>query len=151
MMENDEAAFVAGYQPPRIPKETIDASITMATEVMNQVLQFVKTDHYNQLSTRVRYTPVKGDGYWYPTPPAYLEPVEPNWKTVRPLMLDSCSQFAPAPPTPFSKDSSSEFFALAKEVYEYGQHPTADELAVSFVLGLQPVCGRNSRAHVHRV
>ena len=102
MIEDDEAQFIYQLKAAQsLSNETINESVAVAKDVTAQLISFTKTDHYNQLSTRVRYTPVKGDGYWYPTPPAYLDPVEPNWKTIRPLMLDSCSQFAPVAPVSF--------------------------------------------------
>jgi hypothetical protein len=62
-----------------------------------QIAAWSKKDDYGKLSARLRYTPLKGDGYWFPTPPSYMEAVEPNWKTVKTLIIDSCNQFVPAP------------------------------------------------------
>lgn len=131
MIQDDEDEFLKKLEEANVAKQTIDESVTVAKDVVNQVIGFSKKDNYNKLSARVRYTPVKGDGYWYPTPPGYLDPVEPNWKTIRPLMLDSCNEFIPVAPTAFSKDSSSDFFTLAKEVYNYGVHPTKEEVAIA--------------------
>src|SRR5690348_4199461 len=72
--------------------------VRYAMEVAAQVIEYAKKDGYNKLSTYTRYTPKKGEGYWYPTPPAYMAAVEPRWETVRPFFLDSASQFAPPPP-----------------------------------------------------
>ena len=131
MIEDDEEDFIKKLKAANVSQSTLDESIAVAKDVTAQIILFSKQDNYNKLSTRVRYTPVKGDGYWYPTPPGYFDPVEPNWKTIRPLMLDSCNEFVPAPPTAYSKDSSSAFYALAKEVYDYGAHPTKEEVAIA--------------------
>lgn len=131
MIEEDEDKFIKQLQDAKVAQATIDSSISVAKEVVKQVIAFSKTDHYNQLSARVRYTPVKEEGHWFPTPPGYFDPVEPNWKTIRPLMLDSSAEFKPTPPVTYSKDSGSAFYALAKEVYNYGVHPTKEELAVA--------------------
>jgi hypothetical protein len=53
--------------------------------------------------------------------------VEPRWKTVRSFFLDSANQFAPAPPTAFSKDSASTFYKLMREVYNTGNNLTEEE------------------------
>jgi hypothetical protein len=74
---------------------------------------------------------MKGDGYWYPTPPAYIEAVEPNWKTIRPMLIDSCNQFMPSKPVDFSKDSNSAFYKQAYEVYDVSNHPKGEEVAVA--------------------
>jgi len=43
--------------------------------------------------------------------------VEPWFKTVRPFTLDSCSQFKPVPPIPFSTDKHSAFYNLMMQNY----------------------------------
>jgi hypothetical protein len=60
-----------------------------------------------------------------------MEAVEPNWKTIRPLMIDSCNQFMPLPPVAFSKDSGSNFYRQAKEVYDVSIHPTQEQLRIA--------------------
>jgi hypothetical protein len=109
----------------------LDSSVAVAIYMAARIVEYAKTDRYGKLSAQLRYTPVKGEGYWYPTPPAYMEAVEPNWKSVRPLMMDSCNQFLCKPPVAFSKDSTSEFYRLAKEVYDISLHPEAEQLSMA--------------------
>jgi hypothetical protein len=92
--------------------------VRFSMEVARQVLLYARADGYNKLSTFTRYTPRKQEGFWYPTPPAYMGAVEPQWATVRSFFLDSASQFAPPPPAPFSKDTTSSFYRQMREVYE---------------------------------
>jgi hypothetical protein len=94
-------------------------------------VRFSQTDRYSRLSALKRYTPLKAEGSWYPTPPAYIEAVEPNWKTIRPLMLDSVTAFKPALPLPFSKDTASAFYHQVKAVYEVSKHLTAEQLQIT--------------------
>ena len=95
------------------------------------VVSFAKTDHYAQLSALKRYTPLKAEGSWYPTPPAYLEAVEPNWKTIRPLVIDSASQFRPGLPCAFSKDSTSAFYRQARAVQKAAEHLTDEQTQIA--------------------
>jgi len=118
MLEDDEAKYLAILKKNKISKAIIDSSVAVANFVSDQLVAYAKADGYLQLSTKLRYTPSKAEGHWYPTPPAYIEAVEPNWKTIRPMLIDSCNQFIPLPAVPFSKDSSSDFYKLAKEVYD---------------------------------
>ncbi|MFN4314031.1 MAG: vanadium-dependent haloperoxidase [Chitinophagaceae bacterium] len=111
--------------------DEIELAKSEADRLVKDVLAYAKGDRYNQLSARLRYTPKKGDGYWYPTPPAYIDAVEPNWFTVRPMVIDTCTQFRPDPCVPFSKDSSSVFFKMAREVYEVSKAATAEQLAIA--------------------
>ncbi|MEO5603949.1 MAG: vanadium-dependent haloperoxidase [Cyclobacteriaceae bacterium] len=100
-----------------LSEREISQHVKYSLEIAKQVVQYAKSDHYNKLSTYTRYTPKKGEGHWYPTPPAYMAAVEPQWQTVRPFFIDSASQFSPSPPAPFSKDSASSFYRQMKEVY----------------------------------
>ena len=99
-------------------EEEIKASQQYALAITKQILTYAKGDKYNRISNYARYTPVEKEGYWYPTPPAYMAAVEPYFMTVRPFTLDSCSQFKPAPPVPFSKDKNSAFYKLVLQNYK---------------------------------
>lgn len=130
-LQDDEDLYVAQLKKNKISPTTIDQSIAVAQQVSAQIINFSKADHYNQLSAKLRYTPKKGDGYWYPTPPAYLDAVEPNWKILRPMVIDSNAEFKPIAPVKFSKDTTSTFFKLAKEVYDVSKKPTPEQLHIA--------------------
>jgi hypothetical protein len=131
MLQKQEDEFLQKLKKSKIPKSIVDESITVANFVAGEIVSYAKADGYGKLSAKLRYTPLKEEGYWYPTPPAYMEAVEPNWKTIRPLLIDSCNQFLPEPPIPFSKDSNSIFYKMAKEVYDISKSPTPDQLQIA--------------------
>jgi hypothetical protein len=122
MLEEDQKKFLEDLKKEGFDEKTIQQSVLVAQEVAKQIITFSATDHYSTLSTRLRYRPLKGEAYWFPTPPGYIEGVEPHWKTIRPAIIDSSGQFKPKPPVPFSKDSSSAFYKLAYEVYKSGKN-----------------------------
>ena len=101
----------------KLSDREIAQNIRYAVEIANQVLDYAKTDGYGKLSTFTGYTPRKGEGYWYPTPPVYMAAVEPDWETIRPFFMESADQFSPMPPTSFSMDSTSAFYGQVMEVY----------------------------------
>ena len=103
-------------------------SIAAAKKIAAAIVQWSLGDKYNRLSGRLRYTPLKGEGYWYPTPPAYIEAVQPHWRTIRTMVVDSASEFVPRPLVPFSKDSSSVFYHLAMEVYNVAKRADSNQL-----------------------
>jgi hypothetical protein len=116
----------AGLKPSMLAQSVRVGKLAAAAAV-----GFSKADRYSRLSALKRYSPLKDDGKWYPTPPAYLEPVEPNWKTIRPLMIDSAGQFRPALPVPFSRDTTSAFHRQAKAVYNVSRQLTADQTQIA--------------------
>ncbi len=127
MLKDDEDSFVALLQKAGIKQAVIDQSVKVAVKASAAIVSFSRADHYNQLSALKRYTPVKGEGYWYPTPPAYMEAVEPNWKTIRTMVIDSSNQFKLRSLLQFSKDTASDFFKQAKAVYTTSKKLTADQ------------------------
>jgi hypothetical protein len=145
LLEIGRALMPSGYLLDGKKKELVDQckkqkkysdremalQVRYATEVAAQVIDYAKKDGYNKLSTYTRYTPKKGEGYWYPTPPAYMGAIEPRWETVRPFYLDSAAQFAPPPPAPFSKDASSSFYLQMKEVYDVSRNLTTEQQGIA--------------------
>jgi hypothetical protein len=125
LLEEKKKKLVDYYKASKLLTEKeIAQQIKYSVEIASQVIRYAKTDGYNKLSTYARYTPKKAEGHWYPTPPAYMSAVEPQWQTVRPFFMDSASQFAPNPPAPFSKDTTSSFHQQMKEVYNISSRLT---------------------------
>ncbi|MBN3519832.1 vanadium-dependent haloperoxidase [Algoriphagus lutimaris] len=100
-----------------ISKKNLQAHIDLATEVAGKVMEVANKDGYLQLSTLTRYTPKKGEGYWYPTPPAYIAAIEPEWKTILPFFIQDLENFEPAPMAPFDMSEGSSFHKQLMEVY----------------------------------
>jgi hypothetical protein len=98
--------------------EVIDSSKHYAQAISKQILGYAKKDKYNRISNYIRYSPLGKDSTWDPTPPAYMAPVEPYFNTIRPLTLDSSSQFLPDPPIPFSTDKHSAFYKFMMMNYK---------------------------------
>jgi len=130
MLQEDEDEYVKLLKLQLVDAKVIQRSIEAGEKASAAIIEFSKGDHYNRLSAALRYTP-KGEGYWYPTPPAYFEAVEPNWNMIRPLMIDSASQFKPKVPLKFAKDSASAFYKLAKEVYNSSLHLTPQQRTIA--------------------
>ena len=99
--------------------------------IAKAVLAWSKKDNYAQTRSAAKYTVPNDEGKWVPTPPGYFQAVEPQWKTIRTIALDSCNQFAPPPPCRFSKDSAGEFYKMAKQVQDTGVHLTEEQIAIA--------------------
>ena len=69
---------------------------------LNQSVQkcfVMKTDAGLKTSVESIANDKTADGYWKPTPPVFMAPVEPNWSSLRTFVLDSAQQFKVLPPT----------------------------------------------------
>lgn len=88
-------------------------------EVSSQIIKWMQKDNYVETRTMPSFNVYADDpARWQPTPPAYMNAVEPHWKKIRPFVLDSSSQFKPFPPPKFSLKKDSEFFKEVMDLYE---------------------------------
>lgn len=114
-----------------MPSEISDNTRDYAKIVSKNVLAWGKKDNYRQTRSAIKYTVNGDEGRWTPTPPAYMPAIEPNWMKLRPVMIDSASQFLPVPPTKFSKEKDSDFYKLASEVYKMGTELNDQQKAIA--------------------
>jgi len=110
-----------------IPAPVFARSIAYGDQVAQHVLAWAKTDHFLESRGLPKYTVTSEPGRWGPTPPAYMDAVEPNWATLRPFVMDSASQFRPKPALAFDTAQGSPFFRQVREVYETGKRVTDDQ------------------------
>lgn len=130
-LQDRQQKLITALKKSRVPSAVINASVNLAEKTVQHIIQYSKGDQYNLLSSRRRYSPDRTDSSWYPTPPGYMEAVEPHWKTIRTMIIDSSNQFVSSPPVPFSIDSSSNFYALAKEVYDASVTNNAEQRLIA--------------------
>jgi hypothetical protein len=118
LLDEYETKYVDSCQNIGFSKTVIDNSLKYAQAISQQILKYAKADKYNRISNFPRYSPRNTEGSWYPTPPAYLAPVEPYFNTIRAFTVDSAAQFKPVPPVAFSKEKNSDFYKLMDAVYK---------------------------------
>ena len=107
-------------------KKEFTASKKYGLQVAEHISEWMNGDNYNQTRTMPKFTVDIGDpSRWQPTPPAYMDGIEPHWNKIRPFVIDSASQFRPTPPPPFSMEEGSEFYKEVKEVYDISNEITA--------------------------
>ncbi|WP_298486222.1 vanadium-dependent haloperoxidase [uncultured Maribacter sp.] len=106
-------------------KVEFKASETYGLKVANHIKEWMNKDNYSQTRTMPKYTIETEDpSRWQPTPPAYMDGIEPHWKKIRNMVLDSASQFKPIPPPKFSMKKDSDFYKELIEVYTVNQDIT---------------------------
>jgi len=94
-----------------MPSEEFKNSVAFADTVGSAIMAWSRKDNYAQTRSFPKYN-VKNDvlGRWIPTPPAYTEAIEPNWNKIRPLVMDSASQFMPPRPPAFDMTDKNSLF-----------------------------------------
>ncbi len=108
-------------------KESLDdstykRSLAFGDSVAQAILKRARKDGYQQSRGKPKYLGSNDPGKWRPTPPDYMDGVEWCWNTMKPLVMDSASQFRPDPPPAFSMDTVSYFYKNLIEVYNMGRN-----------------------------
>jgi len=99
------------------PKQ-FETSKTYGLKVVEFMGKWMNTDNYKETRTMPKFSVFSDDpSRWQPTPPAYMDGIEPHWSKIRTLVLDSAAQFKPIPPPSFSMEKSSVFYKELEEVY----------------------------------
>lgn len=133
MMDQYEKRFLDSCRQLGASDEILEQSKQYAEQISKQLLDYAKSDRYNQISNLPRYTPSNNPGAWFPTPPGFIAAVEPYFNTIRSFSLDSASQFRPPAPIAFDSTKNSKFFQLANAVYQEGKSSdTAHQVIASF-------------------
>ena len=130
-----------------------EASKNYGLQVAEAVKAWYDKDNYKQTRTMPKFTVDTEDpSRWQPTPPAYMDGIEPHWNKIRTLVIDSAAQFKPVPPPPFSMEETSDFYKELKEVYNISQEITAngdtsEEIAIAKFWDCNPYVSVN-RGHL---
>ena len=119
----------AEMQKIRMPVEVFEASVAYGEQVADHVIAWYDGDMYKQTRTFPKYSITDDESKWQPTPPDYMDGIEPSWMKIRTFTLDSADQFIPPPPTEYSLDPDSKWMAEVEEVYNVFKNVTDDESA----------------------
>lgn len=147
LMNEHRDATYATLKEKGIPEDVFEASIAYGKEVGDVIKAYSSKDNYHQSRSFPKFTVTEEEGTWQPTPPAYMEAIEPHWNKIRTFVLDSASQFKPLPPPPFSTDPESEFFKVAKEVYDMDRAASQEQKDIALFWDCNPY-KMNVKGHV---
>lgn len=108
-------------------EELFISSKDYGLQVANHIAEWMDQDNYKQTRTMPKFSVITDDpARWQPTPPAYMDGIEPHWNKIRPFVIKTADQFKPVPPPAFSMEEDSEFYKELKEVYDISNKITAD-------------------------
>lgn len=120
-----------------INKKEFLAAEKYGLAVSSHIIDWMKKDNYIETRTMPNFNVHSDDpSRWQPTPPAYMNGIEPNWNKIRPFVLDSATQFKPIPPPIFSLEKGSDFYKEVMDLYEMTNNirkngDTSEEVAIA--------------------
>lgn len=114
-----------------VNKEFFANSVAYGDEVAEHILAWADGDMYKQTRTFPKFTITDDPTRWQPTPPGYMEAIEPSWNQIRPFVIDSANQFVPERPTAYDMSKGSDFYKEVMEVYEVGNSLTEEQKEIA--------------------
>lgn len=99
------------------PKD-FSAAKDFGLNISKQIIYWMGQDMYKETRSMPDFNIYEKDpSRWEPTPPAYMNGIEPHWDKIRTFVLDSAAQFKPLPPPMFSLKPKSDFHNEVMTVY----------------------------------
>lgn len=115
-----------------IPEDELSASLAYGEMATEDIMAYVKTDGYAETRTMAHFEFEKVEsGKWVPTPPNFMNPIEPNWNRLRTFTLDSATQFIPPRPSFFDREEGSDFYDEMIEVYHTCKNLTPEQREIA--------------------
>ncbi|MGM0946773.1 MAG: vanadium-dependent haloperoxidase [Bacteroidota bacterium] len=114
-----------------VKKSELSTHLQKAELIASQVIDLARNDGYFELTALTRYTPDESPESWYPTPPAYIAAVEPEWRTMKPFFIEDLNDFEPLPMAKYDLTEGSSFHQQLLEVYETGKKLTENQKLIA--------------------
>ncbi len=120
------------YKNTGMPKAILERSSSYSDTLAKHIIAWSGKDNYKQTRSFPKYSLQKNPATWQPTPPGYMDGIEPSWNKIRPMLMDSAAQFKPLPPTPFDiANKNSTFYKEVMEVYETVKNADQEQTAIA--------------------
>jgi hypothetical protein len=130
-MDSLRSAMHQRFRDMGVPRDVFERSVAYGDTVAQHVLAWASQDGFIETRGYPKFTVLPEPGRWVPTPPAYMDAVEPSWAQLRPFVLDSSSQFRAPPPAPFDMTAGSDFRREVMEVFEIGTTLSQEQRAIA--------------------
>ena len=126
-IKNFHNQLLKEYKASGIPQVVYDSSLAYGKQIATAILAWAAKDQYKETRALGKFAVLDDSITWKPTPPAYMQAIEPYWGRMRTFVLDSIKNFKPLPAIPFSTDTASTFYKEAKAVFDKGNNLTNEE------------------------
>lgn len=109
-------------------EQTFKVSEAYGLQVASHIRKWMSKDNYSETRTMPKFSVhTDEESRWQPTPPTYMDGIEPHWSKIRPLAIKAANQFKPVPPPEFSMEPGSRFHNELMEVYNIREEIAKDE------------------------
>lgn len=113
-----------------VESEKFQRSQEYGRAVATAIYNWSKTDNYDVTNTA--YTlPTTPVGIYIPTPPNFVKPILPFVGNSRPFLIQDGSGVCPPPPFAYSESPSSDFYKMARDIYDVSKSLTAEQATMA--------------------
>jgi hypothetical protein len=119
-------------------------SFNYGKQIADSIIAYSKRDNYLKSRGLMRYVVTNKPSDWQPTPLDYAQGLEPHWNTIRPLTLNSPSQFSPKQKLVYSKSKKSAFYKTMMETYTIGKNLDSVKKSIALYWDDNPNVSKNS-------
>jgi membrane-associated phospholipid phosphatase len=111
-----------------LSERCIRATKIFADTIAASIIAWSKKDRYGATRGAPKYEFKVQEDRWAPTPPMYASAVEPYWKKIRPMVLDTSIMFdIPRPPQFDINNKNSSYYQSLLEVKNIGDSLTKEQ------------------------
>ena len=146
-MESLRAEKFAQFEAAQMPQKVYDRSMVFGQQIADHILAWADKDNYKQTRTFPKYSITNDPEKWTPTPPSYMDAIEPSWNKIRTFVLESPDQFVPKPPTEVDMNKNSKWYQEVDEVYEVVKNATEEEKEIASFWDCNPYVSHH-KGHV---
>lgn len=109
--------------------EEVSNTKAFADSITAAILKWSKGDNYAKTRSAEKYNvDFNNPARWIPTPTMYASAVEPHWMEIRPMLMDSSSQFKPNRPPNFDiNNKNCVYYTAMLEVKNLGDSLTDEQ------------------------
>lgn len=147
MFQSFEDSLLGFLNEKKIHPEVLKQSEEFGKNISRQIMNWASEDNYNQSRSFPKFNVTDEPGRWRPTPPAYMEAIEPHWREIRTMVIDSAAQFRVEPPALYSEETGSKYFELVNEVKEAVENASEEEKLIASFWDCNPYV-MNQRGHL---
>ena len=109
----------------------LNKSIEYGYRVALHIIDYLLKDNYDYTRTLIRYELINHPSAWKPTPPEYMNALEPNWWYMRSFIFDSSTIVRAIPNIEYSENKNSTYFKNALVLYNTSKKLTKYQLATA--------------------
>lgn len=114
-----------------LSKEIIEASEKYVESILDSTLKWIAEDGFDDIRALPDYSPIDEAWAWEPTPPNYMDALEPNWPNMKSIIgMDTTSLIQP-PALKFDTLPGTDFYKAAEDVYNIVNTITSKQIEIA--------------------